>query len=408
MIFLEIFRLAFSSLTANKLRSSLTVLGIAVGVFSVIGVMTFISGARAQLESGLSRLGANSFQIERFPALPFENPWMRYGNRPPITLQLAERFKELMSDTARVNLQIRRGGLIASYLENRTTPNTALIGTDENFLASATFEIADGRNLSAEDVALGRAVCVLGDEVAEKLFPDRNVVGKSIRAGGQNYTVIGRFAPKGSSLGENQDNIVVIPITRWLAVQGRGWRSVNINVQAPSQEELVATQDRAMGFMRLVRGLEPEDPNDFDMFSNDSLIATFQSIMATVATASFGISAIALLAAGIGVMNIMLVSVTERTKEIGVRKSIGARKANILAQFLMEAVALSLVGGLAGVAIGVLGGNLVALKMNIDVTFPWAWAAAGMAVCGGIGVGFGLYPAWKAASLDPIEALRHE
>jgi putative ABC transport system permease protein len=160
--------------------------------------------------------------------------------------------------------------------------------------------------------------------------------------------------------------------------------------------------------MRLVRGLEPEDPNDFDMFSNDSLIATFQSIMATVATASFGISAIALLAAGIGVMNIMLVSVTERTKEIGVRKSIGARKANILAQFLMEAVALSLVGGLAGVAIGVLGGNLVALKMNIDVTFPWAWAAAGMAVCGGIGVGFGLYPAWKAASLDPIEALRHE
>jgi putative ABC transport system permease protein len=160
--------------------------------------------------------------------------------------------------------------------------------------------------------------------------------------------------------------------------------------------------------MRLVRGLEPEDPNDFEVFSNDSLIEAFNEIAGVVAVGAFVISAIALLASGVGVMNIMLVSVTERTKEIGIRKSIGARKADILTQFLIEAVALSLCGGLAGVLVGVLGGNAAAMFLQTGLVFPWLWALAGMLVCGGIGVIFGLYPAWKAAALDPIEALRHE
>jgi putative ABC transport system permease protein len=177
MIYFEILRLAFSSLWANKLRSTLTIFGMSIGVFSIIGVMTFIAGAKAQLDSGLSRLGANSFQIARFPAINFSNPWLRYGNRPDITLAIAQRFKDSMGDAARVNLQIGRGGFTASYLDRRTTPNTRLIGTDDNYLTSFNFEISRGRNLGAEDVALGRSVCVLGDEVAQKLFPDVDALG---------------------------------------------------------------------------------------------------------------------------------------------------------------------------------------------------------------------------------------
>ena len=407
MIYLETLRLAFASLSANKLRSALTVFGMAIGVFSIIGVMTFIAGAKAQLDSGLSRLGTNSFQIQRFPAINFSNPWRRYGNRPEITLPVAQRFRELMGDSALVNMQLGRGRT-ATYLDRHTTPATRLVGTDENFLSASNYEIATGRNLGAEDVSLGRAVCIIGDEVAQKLFPDIDPVGQKLRTGGQMYTVIGVVAPKGTAFGQSQDNFVAIPITRWLAVLGRAWRSIDINVQAPSQPEFAAVQDKAVGVMRQVRGLDPEDDNDFEIFTNDSLIDTFNKITTIVALGSFGISAIALLAAGVGVMNIMLVSVTERTKEIGIRKSIGARKKNILLQFLVEAVVLSLVGGLVGVAMGVVGGNWASSLMNIDSIFPWGWALTGMIVCGGIGVIFGLYPAWKAASLDPIEALRHE
>jgi putative ABC transport system permease protein len=229
-----------------------------------------------------------------------------------------------------------------------------------------------------------------------------------VRIDGQNYTVVGLLGPKGSSFGQSQDNFAVTPITQFLEAYGRAGRSISVNIQAKSQEELAAIQEVAVGNMRLVRGLDPEDPNDFETFSNDSLIEAFNNIASVVAVGAFVISAIALLASGVGVMNIMLVSVTERTKEIGIRKSIGAKKRNILSQFLIEAVVLSLAGGLAGIAVGVIGGNAVAAFLNATAVFPWGWALGGMIVCSGIGIVFGFYPAWKAASLDPIEALRYE
>jgi putative ABC transport system permease protein len=408
MLFIEILRLAFAALNANKLRSSLTILGISVGVFSVIGVMTVIAGLRGQVEENLTVLGSASFQISKYPAINFSDPRERFRNRRDITYQMADRFKDLMGDNAKVNLTIWRRGLRVINGDRKTNPNTALVGTDEGFVTSRNYDVADGRNLTAEDVALGRPICVIGDEVAKVIFPNENPIGRLVRINGQNYTVVGQFAPKGTSFGQSQDNFVVTPITRWLAIYGRQWRSIGITVQAPSQEELVATQDKAIGTMRMVRELEPEDLNDFEIFSNDSLIESFNKIMDVIAIGAFVISAIALLAAGVGVMNIMLVSVTERTKEIGVRKSIGAKQKNILMQFLIEAVALSLVGGLAGVTFGVAGGSLLAVFMNGALVMPWGWVAAGLLVCGGIGVIFGFYPAWKAARLDPIEALRYE
>ena len=404
MRFSEILRLAFSSLTANKLRSSLTLLGIAVGVFSVIGVMTLINGIRTSAEKGLNVLGANSFQILKYPAL---TDWSKFPRRRDMTFANAMRFKELMGDSARVSLMLGRGGKSVVHQERRTNPNVLLRGTDENFITAFNHEVVAGRNLTLEDTAHGRAVCLIGHDVREKLFQNKDPVGTSVRIEGQNYTVVGVLAKKGASLVGN-DNFVVIPITRFLAVYGRQFRSITINVQAADQAALPATEERAIGMMRLVRGLQPENENDFAIASNQSLIETFNKIADLIATGAFVISAIALLAAGVGVMNIMLVSVTERTKEIGIRKSIGATRRSILSQFLAEAVALALIGGVAGVAIGVGVGNLAARALEMAITFPWMWTAIGLGVCGGIGIVFGFYPAWKAASLDPIEALRYE
>ena len=405
MLFGEILRLAFSSLTANKLRSSLTVLGIAVGVFSVIGVMTLINGMRSSVETGLNVLGANSFQIHKFA--PFTD-WNRFRNRRDINYTVASRFKELMGDTARVSLQLGRGGKVVVYRDRKTNPNVGLRASDENYLTAFNYDVAAGRNISPEDVEYARPICIIGQDVVERLFQNEEPLGRLIRIDGQNYTVVGIMAKKGTSFGNSQDNFVLTTITRYLTIYGRSWRSISINVQAKNQAELADTMETAIGTMRLVRALKPEDPNDFEVFSNESLIEAFNKIADVVAMGALIISAIALLASGIGVMNIMLVSVTERTKEIGIRKSIGAKKRNILMQFLAEAVALSMVGGLAGVAVGVGGGNAVAMAMNTAITFPWMWTGIGLLVCGGIGIIFGLYPAWKAASLDPIEALRYE
>jgi putative ABC transport system permease protein len=410
----ETLRLALASLSSNKLRSSLTMLGIAVGVFSVIGVMTVITGLRSNIESGLNVLGANSFQFTKYPAINFSDPRQRFANRRDISYPQAARFKELMRGSAEVSLSLRRGGRRVSYLDRTTNPNIPLIGADDNFLTSRNFELAAGRNIGPDDVEFGRAVVIIGDDIVKRLFVNEEAIGRLVRIDGQSYTVIGVLVPKGSAFGQSQDNNAITPITQYMAIYGgygqagRFNRSVGINVQAPSQAELLATQDTATGMMRLVRGLAPEDNNDFEVFSNDSLIESFNKVASVVAIGAFVISAIALLASGVGVMNIMLVSVTERTKEIGIRKSIGAKKRNILMQFLIEAVLLSMVGGLAGITFGVVGGNIAAQILNASTVFPWGWAITGLTVCSAIGVTFGFYPAWKAAALDPIEALRYE
>ncbi|HYP18360.1 MAG TPA: ABC transporter permease, partial [Opitutus sp.] len=206
MNLIETLRLALSSLSANKLRSSLTMLGIAVGVFSVIGVMTVITGLRANIESGLNVLGANSFQFQKYPAINFSDPRQRFANRRDITYAEAARFKNLMADTALVSVQLGRGGRRVTYLDHRTNPNVGLIGSDENFMSSRNFELAAGRNIGPDDVEFGRAVVVLGNDIVKRLFPNEDPIGKRVRIDGQSYTVIGAFASKGSAFGQSQDN----------------------------------------------------------------------------------------------------------------------------------------------------------------------------------------------------------
>ena len=413
----EIFRMAIASLGVHKLRTFLTVSGITIGVFSVIGVMTAVSAVRGSIETGLSFLGANIFQFAKYPNIQFGGAdEAKYAKRRDITLAQAQRYAKLMEGTADVVCLKaffgRSGdspqGAQAVYGGRKTAPGLTYVGTNEHFLVANQYAIAIGRNLTGADVELARPVVVIGQDIAKKLFPAENPLGKMIRVNTHVYTVVGTFAEKGSAFGGDQDDILIVPITRFFTDNGIQGYTVNIATQAPSPTVYNETMEKGVTAMRIVRGLRPADENDFEMYSNDSLLAAFAKIADAVRAGAFVISAIALLAAGVGIMNIMLVSVTERTKEIGVRKSIGARKNHILVQFLVEAVVISLIGGVAGILLGVAAGDGLALFLSASVVFPWDWAFIGIIVCTAIGVGFGFYPAMRAASLDPIEALRYE
>ena len=404
----ESLRIAFAQIRANLLRSLLTICGVAVGVFSIITVMTVMGAMDWFVEKTLTAFGANSFMIQKYPPVNFTDPRNSFRNRPDVTVEQAERLRQLMGESAKVNI-LRRCGRSAFYKDRHTAPNMRFDGSDENYMGAYDYTIAQGRNMSAEDVALGRPVCVIGDETRIKLFPDEDPIGALIRVGQEQFTVIGVFNPKGAELNQSRDSLVLVPLARYRAAAGKRIdRTVYINVQAPDRASFGAVQDRAIGAMRLVRRLAPEDPNNFEITSNDLLIETATKITAKIALGALGISAIALLAAGVGVMNIMFVSVTDRTREIGVRKSVGAKKTNILVQFLLEAVVLTLIGGLLGILLGVTLGNTVILYVGGHLTFPWNWTFLAMFVCGMTGVFFGIWPAWKASSLNPVEALRYE
>ncbi len=407
--FSEILRMAWSSVCTHKLRTALTMLGIAIGVFSVIGAMTVISALQASIEEQLNVLGSTSFQISKYPAIHSHGPINPYANRRDITIGQAQRMKELLADTgATISLQVAAWGRQVFYEDKKTNPNNRLVGSDEAFITGRAYNLQLGRNITPQDVEFGRAVCVIGADTRDRLIPVGDPLGAIVRVDGQGYRIVGVLERKGELFGQSQDNLVIIPITRYLQVYGRENRSIGVNVQARTQAEMGGVMDRAYGAMRVVRGLQPEDANDFEIFSNDTLVNAFDKIAKVVGAGAFVISLIALLAAGVGIMNIMLVSVTERTKEIGIRKSLGAQRRAILKQFLIEAMVIAQCGGLIGIALGVGGGNLVAKAMNAGAVFPVGWTITGFVFCSAIGVGFGFYPAWKAARLDPIEALRFE
>jgi putative ABC transport system permease protein len=407
MPFSEILRLSLTALRTNRLRSLLTILGVTIGVFSVIGVMTALSVIQTSIEGGLSFLGSNIFQLAKYPTMSSSDN-DDLANRRNITLEEAREFERLMGGEANaICFKIFDGGKAASYGRSKLQALT-LVGTNEHFLVANSYTLGYGRNISPEDVVFGRPVTVVGADIQKKLFANESPIGKFIKVNEKPYQIIGVFAEKGSSFGQNQDRTVIVPITRFLGDFGRANRTVNVAVQSTSQDTYNATLDKAIGAMRSARGLKLGRPNDFEIYSNDTLVSAFGQIAGTIRIGAFVVSVIALLAAGIGIMNIMLVSVTERTREIGVRKAIGARRDDIVKQFLLEAIVLSELGGLAGILLGILGGNGVALWLDIAMVFPWGWALTGLIVCSAIGTGFGWYPAFKASKLDPIEALRFE
>ena len=405
----ESMRMTVEAIVQNKLRAILTLLGISIGVFSVIGVMTAIRTLETSIESGLNVFGTNTFLINKTPAIQF-GPGSRskYRNRKNIDYRQYELLKERAKLPILVSVVDSEQERSIRYKDKLVNKTVEISGGDENALRTLNTFVEDGRNLTQDDIQFSRNVCLLGGDVIDKLFPFEDPLGKVIQIKGLNYTVVGTIERKGELFGGSQDNFILIPITNYLQKFSDNRTSLGITVEAASAEDYDKTQDEVIGIMRAIRKVPPEKENDFEITSNTELIETFGSFTGGVKIFAFSVSVIALLVAGIGIMNIMLVSVTERIKEIGIRKAIGATRGHILTQFLTEAVFLSQFGGIVGVILGIAAGNLVAVVMNVSAVIPFDWAFYGLLVCSLIGIGFGSYPAWRAANLDPIESLRFE
>lgn len=406
----ESLSMALTSVRTNRLRSTLTLLGIAVGVFSIIAVMTAMGVLVNSIEKGMSQLGVNTFQIQKTPMFRTNNPRERrkIRNRRPIRFPQGVQVKERASLSKAVGLEAWDFGKIVQTPDGgKTNPNVSIAGEDIEGITTNNWTIGDGRLFNAEEMNEAKNVAVLGMGVVEKIFRNLDPIGQTIRVDGREYRVIGVIEKQGGMLGGNQDNFMIVPLPTFFEVYGKD-REIHIMVQSSFRETYDDCIEQVRGILRTARQVPPGEEDDFYIFSNDSLIQQFNDFTKYVRLGVMLISAIALIAAGVGIMNIMLVSVTERTREIGIRKAIGARKNNILTQFMLEAIVLSEFGGLIGIVFGIITGNLAAFFLSVPPVIPFDWAAIGFVVCSIIGIVFGVYPAWKASNLDPIESLRYE
>ena len=404
----ESIQMTFDAIKQNKLRSILTLLGISVGIFSVISVMTAIKTLENSIESGLNVFVTNTFMISKSPAIHFGIN-EKYRNRKNIDLDQYFALKE------RATLPILVSGgdetdrvRIVTYKDKQTKQAPKVSGGDPGTLRTVNTYIADGRNLTDEDVHLSRSVCIIGADVVDVLFPFEDPLGKVIQLQGINFTVVGITERQGQSFGQSQDNYIFMPITTFLQRFKGSSYSLGIMVESESADVYSETLDEVIGILRTLRKVSPGEENDFEITTNDELMETFGSFTGSIKIFAFSISLIALIVAGIGIMNIMLVSVTERIKEIGVRKAIGATKRHILIQFLTEAVFLCQVGGIIGVIFGIAAGSLISIVAKVPAVIPIDWAVYGVISCSLIGIGFGSYPAWRAANLDPVDSMRFE
>jgi putative ABC transport system permease protein len=402
--------MAIEAIRQNKLRSILTLLGISIGVFSVIGVMTAIRTLESSVNSQLDILGTNTFTINKSPAIQIHGPGgdRKIRQRKNITYAHYEEMKRKAKLPLRVSVLDGTSERNIRYKDKSLKKSAELNGADEWALRSINTYLADGRNFTPDDIRFSRNVTILGPDIVDILFPFEDPLGKAIKIKGIDYTVIGVTERKGQAFGRSQDYFVLIPISLYIQRFSSKWTSLGIVFEAESADMYEKTMDEAIGLMRVVRKVPVGEENDFSIISNEELMETFSGFTGGIKIFAGSVSVIALLVAGIGIMNIMLVSVTERIKEIGIRKAIGATKRDILSQFLMEAIFLSQFGGVVGVILGIAGGNVVAIVLDVPAVVPMDWAFYGMAVCSLIGIGFGIYPAWRAANLDPIESLRFE
>jgi putative ABC transport system permease protein len=406
----ESFSMAMSAIAAHTLRSALTLLGVLVGVFSIIVVMTAMRVMESSIEQQLSSLGSQTFMIRKWPGTYFgmsSGDFEKYWRRKDVTLAQGKRLQDKVTLPASIGMETTfwSGQIQTRY--KSSAPNVRLYGETPGSFPAHNWNLGEGRLLVDADVDSARNVCVLGSGLATNIFPNSSPLGEPLKIDGINYTVIGVLESRGSALGGDQDNFAVVPLTTGMNRYGH-LRSLNILVQARDEASYAATVEEATGAMRVIRKVPPGQENDFEIASNDSMIEQFNSFTRDVRIGVAVVSSIALLAAGIGIMNIMLVSVTERTREIGIRRAIGAKKRNIMAQFIMEAIVLCEVGGVLGVVLGILGGNATAFFLKLPPVIPVDWVIIGLAICSVVGIVFGTYPAWKAANLDPIESLRYE
>ena len=412
MNFIENIREGLRSIAGNRLRTVLTSLIIAIGITSLVGILTAIDGIQSSVDSSFAGLGANTFSIVA------RQDAFRRGGRvlkqdPPIVFREATEFKRRFPYGATISIStVASGSAQAKFGSKKTNPNVQLIGAEMTYLTVKGYTIRSGRNLSQNDVDYARNVAVLGSEVASTLFEKKlNPLNQVIRVAGNQYKVIGVLAPKGGFSGGGDDRLVIIPLDNARTMAGTQQQTFDITASVPT----VADQDEAVGEARGVMRLVRRDPlgktDSFDIERADDLAKETQNITGYLRIGGFGIGFITLLGASIALLNIMLVSVTERTREIGIRKSLGATPKRIREQFLIEAIVICILGGIGGVILGLGIGNLIATFVSQGkggFVVPWGWMGLGLVVCVSVGLFAGIYPAVRASKLDPIEALRYE
>lgn len=406
----ESIRIALDSIKVNKLRASLTLLSISIGVFAIMASGTLVDSINNTVETEMATLGENSFMIFRMPHIQIGGGgWWKYRKRKPITLEQYTELRKRMKSTGMITGISASGSNTVKYGNYETDPEVSLIGTDENYFPIHNVNVVSGRAFTAEDISFRRNVAIIGNDIVVDLFSNENPLGKSIKIGNQQFMVIGVLEIKGALLGQSQDNRVVIPLTYFLRYYASEWeQSLDLTIRAADRMALFHTIDEAIGHLRAIRKVEPWEENSFEVETNESLQDQFAGLTGYLTVFGIISGIFALIAAGVGIMNIMLVSVKERTREIGVRKAIGAKRRTVLLQFIIETITLCQVGGLIGISMGIAGAGLLSSLLGMDLAITPTWIIFSLVVCTFLGIVSGAYPAWKAAKLDPIEALRYE
>jgi putative ABC transport system permease protein len=407
MSLIEAFKLALQSLWGNKLRSILTLIGVVMGVASVIMVITLVNGANKYVSTKLSGYGADVFTITRMPSVIFSaEEYLSYQKRKILRIEDYQAIKDACDECTEVGALLQKSTNVVA--NGHSSNNTSVRGYTWTMLSLNNIDIALGRGFTPADEEHATKNVIVGYDIVDNLLGEGDPVGKEIRVDGIPYTIVGVGDRQGKTLGQSQDNWVAVPITAYQQVYGYN-DSVDIYARTGGTAlTMERAEDQARVLMRTRRHDAPGSPDDFDLETNDTFLDIWKQISSLFAWVVLGLASIALVVGGVVIMNIMLVSVTERTREIGVRKALGAKQRDVLMQFLIESASLALVGG----AIGVLGGVLVGKLITIVVGFPTAvplWAIfLGLLLAGAVGIFFGVYPASKAARLDPVVALRAE
>lgn len=409
-IFRENLRIALKAIRSNKVRAILTICIIAFGIMALVGILTAIDAIKSSLTTQFTMMGANSFTItSRGMNIDMGNERRRIRNYSRISFQEATAFKGMFTEPAWVSISFNAANLsTVKYKDQETNPNVNITGVDENYLSVSGYEIDNGRNFSPEEVRTNRRLVLLGSEIATKIFPAGvDPVGKDVSVAGLKLQVAGVLKSKGTSILAG-DQICLMPVTTARQYFSRPNMNFNITVMPINPVNLDVLTGEAEAVFRVVRNLEPGDESDFNVVKSDSIINMLLKNIRFVTIAATLIGVVTLFGAAVGLMNIMLVSVTERTREIGVRKAIGAKPVTIKYQFLFESILIGQLGGFFGIILGIVIGNVVSSMLRSSFVVPWFWVITGILVCFIVGVVSGYAPAVKAANIDPIEALRYE